>query len=301
MKREKLLYTVMAVGVVSVWGVTFINTKILLRTLTPLEIMLLRCSLAYLLLLLFYPRLHRSEGLRHELSCLGAALCGITLYFLAENYALSFTQAANVSLLVSAAPILTAAVAHFLGDERFSRRSLYGFFAAFSGIFLVVCNGRLVLRLSPAGDLLALAAALSWAFYTVIMRRIRSAYPPIYITRRIFLYAVAAMLPLCLVPGMTGDGWRSLGKPEVWGNLLFLGVAASAACYVIWGIIVRRMGAVWANRFVYLNPVVTMAASALVLRERITVLMVLGAVMILAGVVIADRPGQKQVQEGRME
>ena len=55
-----------------------------------------------------------------------------------------------------------------------------------TGIALVVFNGSFVLKLSPKGDLLAVAAALSWAFYSVILRGIRSSYPPVYVTRRIF-------------------------------------------------------------------------------------------------------------------
>ena len=61
-----------------------------------------------------------------------------------------------------------------------------------------------------------------------------------------------------------------LREPVVWGNLLFLGLVASSLCYVLWYHVVRGLGAVRANNFVYLNPMVTMIASVIVLRERIT-------------------------------
>ena len=198
MKKNRL-YTLLALLVILFWGTTFVSTKILLTRLSPVQIMLLRYLIAYAALLVIHPKFHRPEGLRQELCCIAAALCGSTLYFLAENTALSYTQASNVSLLISAAPILTSVVAHlFTRDERLTRHAFYGFFLAMAGIFLVVFNGRFVLKLSPAGDLLALAAALSWAFYTVILRKIDSRYQPVYITRRIFFYSIVTMLP-CLL------------------------------------------------------------------------------------------------------
>lgn len=286
--NKNRLYTVLALLTVTIWGVTFVSTKVLLDFLSPVQIMLLRYLIAYAGLLCIYPKFHRSEGMRQELLCLGAALCGSTVYFLTENFALTYTQASNVSLLISAAPILTSVVAHlFTRDERISRYEIFGFFAAMAGIFLVVCNGHFVLKLSPAGDLLAIAAALCWAVYTVLLRKITSRYQPVYITRRIFFYSILTMLP-CLLIGSKPFDPTVLTNPLVYGNLLFLGLAASSLCYVIWYHVVGHMGAVKANNFVYLNPLVTMIASILVLRERITWLMLAGAALILLGVMIAE-------------
>ena len=287
MKKNRL-YTLLALLVILFWGTTFVSTKILLTRLSPVQIMLLRYLIAYAALLVIHPKFHRPEGLRQELCCIAAALCGSTLYFLAENTALSYPQASNVSLLISAAPILTSVVAHlFTRDERLTRHAFYGFFLAMAGIFLVVFNGHFVLKLSPAGDLLALAAALSWAFYTVILRKIDSRYQPVYITRRIFFYSIVTMLP-CLLFDRAPFDPAVLRLPEVWGNLLFLGVVASSLCYVLWYHVVGQLGAVRANNFVYLNPLVTMLASVAVLHERITLLMLAGAGLILMGVMIAE-------------
>lgn len=149
MKKNRL-YTLLALLVILFWGTTFVSTKILLTRLSPVQIMLLRYLIAYAALLVIHPKFHRPEGLRQELCCIAAALCGSTLYFLAENTALSYTQASNVSLLISAAPILTSVVAHlFTRDEHLTRHAFYGFFLAMAGIFLVVFNGRFVLKLSP--------------------------------------------------------------------------------------------------------------------------------------------------------
>ena len=286
--KKQTLYVPLALAVVCVWGVTFVSTKLLLEVLSPIQIMLLRYGIAYLALLAIHPKFHRSEGLRQEVLCFLAALCGSTLYFLAENTALARTQASNVSLLISAAPILTSVVAHlFTRDERLTRRAWYGFGFAMCGIFLVVFNGHFVLHLSPAGDLLALGAALLWAFYSILLRYLHTVHPPVYTTRRMFFYSLLTMAPLALLDPHPFDPALLL-RPVVFGNLLFLGVAPSSACYVAWYHVVEGMGAVRANNFVYLNPLVTMIASVIVLHERITWLMGLGALLILLGVVAAD-------------
>lgn len=286
MKKQSLLVC-LAFITVFFWGITFVSTKILLEYLTPIQIMLLRYLIAYAGLFAIYPKLHPSEGIRQELLCLCAALTGSTLYFFAENSALSLTQASNVSLLISTAPILTSLAAHlFTRDEKLSRGILLGFVSAMTGIFLVVCNGHFVLKLSPKGDLLTIAAALSWAIYSILLLKIRSVYPPVYITRRIFFYAILTMFPLTALDAQPFD-YTVLANPIVWGNLLFLGLIASSLCYVLWYHVVNGLGAVRANNFVYLNPVVTMIASVIVLHERVTALMLLGALLILFGVMLA--------------
>lgn len=128
MKRERL-YIILALVTICFWGTTFVSTKILLGVLSPIHIMLLRYVIAYVSLLAIHPKIHRPESLSLELRYIAAALFGSTLYFLAENFALSFTQAANVSLLISAAPILTSVVAHLTTrDEHLTRNAVGGFF-----------------------------------------------------------------------------------------------------------------------------------------------------------------------------
>lgn len=286
--NKRWFFSALALITIFFWGITFVSTKILLEYMTPVQIMLLRYVIAYLGLLVIYPRFHRTEGLRSELLCLGAALTGSTLYFLAENFALTYTQASNVSLLIATAPILTSVVAHLLTpDEKLTRNVIYGFLVAMAGIFLVVCNGHFVLKLSPLGDLLTILAALLWALYSIILRKITTKYKPVYLTRRIFFYSILTMLP-CLLFDTQPLNLAALAEPLVLGNLLFLGLVASSVCYVLWYTVVNGLGAVRANNFVYLNPLVTMIASVVVLKERITPLMLFGAVLILFGVMLGE-------------
>lgn len=105
-------------------------------------------------------------------------------------------MASNVGLLLATTPMLTAIVARFLTTgEPFNRQLAAGFCIAFLGVFLVIFNGHFILKLHPIGDFLAIAAALSWAFYSTLVKKIGNRYNGIYITRKIFFYAIVTMLP----------------------------------------------------------------------------------------------------------
>ena len=221
--------------------------------------MLSRYVIAYIALWIFYPKFHKPASLRQEILILGAALCGSTLYFLAENYAVSYTQASNVSLLLAAVPILTSITAHLAGDEKLTRNIVLGFLVAMAGICLVVFNGNFILKLNPLGDLLALGAAFSWVFYTLIIRNIHQEHSYLYMTRKIFFYSILTMLPCIAIDGKLVS-FQVLRQPVVYLNLLFLGLIASSLCYVTWYIVVDKLGAVKANNFIYFNPLVTMIA-----------------------------------------
>ena len=186
--QSKIGCYIIAVAVITVWSTTFVSTKILLHSLSPEEIMFYRHVLAYLVLLAAYPHRHPSGGFREELLFAGAGIFGSTLYFLTENYALKYSMASNVGLLLATTPMLTAIVARFLTTrEPFNRQLAAGFCIAFLGVFLVIFNGHFILKLHPIGDFLAIAAALSWAFYSTLVKKIGNRYNGIYITRKIFL------------------------------------------------------------------------------------------------------------------
>ena len=165
---EKTSGHVCALVTILIWGTTFISTKVLLDTLTPLEILFGRFLLGYLALLMVRPRMLRPGGLRRELLFAAAGLCGVTLYFLLENLDLTHTLASNVGVVVSVSPVFTALLAHlFLDGERLTARFFAGFAAAMGGICLVTFHGA-DLRLEPLGDMLALLAAAVWAAWAVL-------------------------------------------------------------------------------------------------------------------------------------
>ena len=283
-------YHLAALFTLSVWGATFVSTKALIAAgLTPAEIFLMRFALGYLCILPLAPRRLRAENRRDEAAFAAAGVCGGSLYFLLENAALEYAPASNVSLLVCTAPVWTALAAGRADrGERMTRRQAAGAALAAAGMALVVLNGRFVLHISPAGDLLALAAALSWMGYSLVIKRLGARYPASFIARKVFFYGMATILPVFVFRPFAATG-ELLARPVVWANLLFLGVVASGFCYALWNAVMRRLGAVRATNYIFFNPLVTMLTAALCIGERITAPALAGAAMILCGMWHAER------------
>lgn len=280
---------------VAIWGTTFISTKVLLREFQPVEILFFRFVLGLFFLTAVYPKRLRGTSGKQELTFAAAGLCGITLYYLLENIALTYTLASNVGVIISAAPFFTVGLGFVLsrGKELPSRCFFAGFLLAMAGIALLSFGGNSV-SIRPAGDFLALLAALVWAAYSLLTRRISGfGYPTVLTTRRIFAYGILLMLPAVCLMDFRWDVSR-LADAKNLLNLLFLGLGASALCFVTWNFAVKRLGAVKTSIYIYLVPVITVTASALVLGEPVTVFTVLGTVLTLAGLLLSELPGHRK-------
>jgi drug/metabolite transporter (DMT)-like permease len=273
-----------------VWGVTFISIKLLLADFTPTEVIFYRLILAYLVLLAASPRFIKFNNMKEELLFFGAGLCGVTLYFIFQNSALSLTQASNVSILISISPFFTAIISRFFAkEEQFKSNFFFGFGISIVGIFLIGFNGNFILKLNPLGDILAILSAVVWAGYTVILKKISVLnLSTIQFTRKIFFYGLLLLLPFLKVLGFHLDLSGFSYFPNLL-NILFLGVGASALCYVTWNYAVSLLGAVKTSVYIYLIPIITIIVSAIVLDEKISLAALLGVFMILFGLYISER------------
>ena len=274
------------------WGFTFISTKVLLEGFQAIEVLFLRFAIAFIILFLFYPKRMKRMSVRQELMFAAAGLFGVCLYFLLENIALTYTMASNVGVIVAVAPFFTAIVGRFFdptGEK--NHKSFYiGFVVAMCGIFLISFNGA-ELHLSPKGDLLALLAALTWAFYSNCIKKIGTyGCDTICVTRRVFFYGLILMLPALILMDFSPDWQRMISQPKYIGNLLFLGCGASALGFVTWNLAVRIIGAVRTSVYIYLGPIITVTASAVILKEPITIISACGTILTLVGLILSESP-----------
>lgn len=285
----------MAIVTAAIWGTTFVSTKVLIsHGLTPAQIFFCRFLLAYVGIWFVCPRKIFAAKLKDELLMAAAGLTGGSLYFLAENTALGITLASNVSLIICTAPLLTAFLSFLiLGTGRPTLRFMAGALTALAGVALVVFNGSFVLELNPLGDFLTLAAALMWAWYSVVMKLLENKYSPSFITRKVFFYGLLTILPFVLFSTDRPD-FALLQDATVVSNLLFLGLVASLLCYLMWNTAIKQIGIVRATNYIYMTPVVTMATSAIVIGEKITPIAIAGCVFILLGIYNAERAARKK-------
>lgn len=289
MKNETTRGHLAALLTIAIWGTTFISTKVLLTDFQPVEILFFRFVLGFLALLIVCPRLLKGTTFRQEVTFAAAGLCGVCLYYLLENIALTYTMASNVGVIISVAPFFTAILSHLFlkGEEKLRANFLIGFLIAMAGIALISFNGS-SLHLNLTGDLLALLAALVWACYSILTRKISSyGYHTILTTRRVFFYGLLFMIPTLFLFDFNWDPAR-LAEPVNLLNLLFLGLGASALCFVTWNFAVKLLGAVKTSIYIYMVPVITVAASVLLLHEPFTWMTGAGTVLTLAGLLLSE-------------
>ena len=243
---------ILAFLTVFVWGITFVSTKVLLTVVTPIEILFLRFMLGFLALCVIHHRVTPFMGARVEALFALAGATGVTLYFLMENIALTMTSASNVGVIVAIAPLFIALIATFVTrEERVGVKFFAGFVMAISGIALISFTGAAAGDAGLAGCLLAVLAALAWAVYSTIGKRIaKLGLSTVATTKRTF---------------------------------------ASATCYVMWNKAASIVGVVSVSAYLYLTPVVTVVASVIVLAEPLTWQIVLGVMLTVTGLVLSER------------
>lgn len=287
---KNYIYHLIAILTVGIWGLTFISTKVLIEHgLSPQEIFLLRFLMAYLGIWFISPRKLFADNWKDELWLLWGGVTGGSFYFFTENTALEITLATNVAFIVCTAPLLTTILSLLIYKKEKATAGLVGgSLLALVGVALVVYNGHFILKISPLGDFLTLLAAFSWAFYSLIMKKMSGRYRTTFITRKIFFYGILTIFPAFIL-----HPWQfslsGLWQPAVWMNLLFLGVLASLVCFVVWNIILKQLGTVRASNYIYLNPLFTLIGSAVLLDEQFTVMSLMGAMLILGGVYWAGK------------
>ena len=288
-KNKVLLFHLITAAVVTIWGVTFVSTKVLLQHgLGPMDIMFYRFVIAYCCILAISHKRLWADNWKDEFMLMLSGLTGGTLYFIAENNALGISQASNVALLVCTTPIFTALLAHWVFKDPLRKNMLIGSLIALLGVGLVVFSGSVILQINPLGDFLSIVASVMWAFYCLVLKPLGNRYSTAFITRKVFLYSILSLLvyflfePLQVKPDI-------LFHPVVALNLLFLGIVASMLCFIAWNAAVKVLGPSKTANYIYVQPFSTLVLSSIILSEVITFISMVGALCIIGGVYLAEK------------
>ena len=288
MKKEVLCHF-LALFCVIIWGTTFISTKVLLESFHPVVILIYRLIITVILLFIIHPRIFKTLSFKHELLFMGAGASGVTFYFLFENMALSYTNASDVGIIVSAAPFFTLLFCKLVfRNDKITIWFFIGFVIAMLGIVLISINGSNNLNANPIGYLLALLAMVMWGLYSVFVRKIGDlGYKGIGVTRKIMYYGLIFLIPFFFI-FRCDFNISALGDFKNLGNILFLGVLASSICFLLWNYSLRTIGAVKTSVYIYLSPVITTIASFLILSEVINVFTIIGMILAILGLVLSS-------------
>ena len=281
---HRTLAVLALLGANLIWGTTFVATKPMLDRVPPLTLATARFAVALLVLLPLLARTGAKPARGSSVAVMG--FTGVFLVYLCQNVGLQYTSAANGALVHGGIPIFAALIAAPVLRERITWARSLGICSSLAGVAIVVLmGGGAKIGLSVAGDTLVLGSALALAAYFVLCRL---AFPSgnslalvAGVTRYGLLFLVPAGLVELLVVGMARPTFGDLL------GLLYLGVAASALAFVLWGYGLGQLEAAQATVFANLNPLVGLVVAALLLGEPITSPRLCGGMLIVAGVWIA--------------
>lgn len=290
-KNHLALGHILALAVSAVWGTTYISTKVLLTAFHPVEILIFRFVLAWAVLFLCSPKPLLPKSLKSELPFLCCGLTGLTFYSILENYALQFSLASTVGLIIASAPMFTALMLWLCRRSgRPGGAFFVGFILAMAGIALISLAEGESFDCDPIGIFLSVAAAVCWGGYSVCLEwaHADSGLSDLQITRKIFFWGLLFTLPFIWINGLSLDLTR-FADLTLLGNTLYLGIGASALCFLAWNKASALIGSIATNVYLYLMPVITVVASVLILSEPVTALTLAAIILILSGLILSQR------------
>jgi drug/metabolite transporter (DMT)-like permease len=289
MNRTSLIAIFSGLGAAAIWGGMYVVSKVVLNVIPPFSLLSLRLLLGILALAVIIalrPKTMISPGLAGKLFGVGVVGYGISLGF--QFVGTKLSTASNGSLVTSATPAFILLFAPLLLKERASARSIAALVISTAGVIIVI-DPRTA-ELSPAlfwGNLALLAAALTWALYSVLVRRV---------TRNTdVVTSTAIMLAGGLPSGLLLGAWElktqtiGLITPGIVGGVLFLGLIATAAAMFLWNYAFAQLPASTASLTFFAQPVVGTLLGAFLLGEKITPGFLLGGLLIGIGLVVASR------------
>jgi drug/metabolite transporter (DMT)-like permease len=209
-------------------------------------------------------------------------------YHLFLNFGTQHTTSGVAALVVALAPGITVVLAVALGLDRIRPRHVVGLALAFVGVVVVVAlgSGQELSFESVQGPLLVLGAPISFALYNVILKPLLGRHDLLALTAATSLVGTIGLLPL--VRSSTVDAVVDT-SPEVVALLLYLGVLATLLGYILWNMGLRGLGPTRAVTYAYAIPALAVVFGAILLDEPVTAWLVLGAALVVGGIVLAQR------------
>jgi drug/metabolite transporter (DMT)-like permease len=270
-----------------IWGFNFSITKLALEQIPPLPFTAVRFAVASLLLwvvlrLLEEPTPVPAGDLRW-LILLGVV--GNTAYQLVFTVGLARTTATNSALILSTVPTVVALLAGALGLERITPRMWLGIGLGTLGVILVIATRGVGFSSSTIiGDLLSVVAVLCWASYTVGLRRVPPGLSPLRVTTITTLAGTPGLL-LAGLPGLFELEWDKVNL-SAWLALAYAAVLSLVVAYLLWNRSVKAVGSTRTAIYMCVTPLVAVTGAWLLLGERPHPLQGVGAVLIVAGVLL---------------
>lgn len=280
---------VLPVIAVMIWSLNIVVTRYAADLISPVSISFYRWLIAFLILTPFMLGKvweQRQLIMQHWLQLAVLSAFGMVLYQGLAYTAAHYTTATNMGLINAFIPVFTILVSFFILKDIPNRFAIMGSILSFCGLIYVMAQGNLsALWQSGAhwGDLLMVVAVFFYAFYGVFLKKWQLKIPLL-----ISLYIQIAFALIYHLPFIAWLGLDSLNTANL-GSVLYAGIFPSLIAPFVWMLAVQQIGPNRTSIFMNLMPVFTAIIASLWLAESWTIYHTLGGVLILTGVVMAQK------------
>ena len=291
----------MAGGLVAVvlWGLAPVATRAVVTHLAPMPLLVLRLTVAALVLLPWAVPVFRRLRLRSLGRLIAAGALGLIGYNLSVTVGLQWLPAATAGLLLATEPVWVMILGKVFLAERAGARAWLGSAVALGGVAVLAGPAALTGAGGPralAGAGLMLAGTLAFGAYTIVLRPLSQAYGAVPATAASTV--VGAIPYLAFAGTLTAPTLAHLSAPT-WGEVVFLALGSTVAGMLLWNRAVLSGGTTRVSLLLYLEPAVSVAGAIVLLGEHLTLTTVAGGALILAGVAASSiarprQPGRRQ-------
>lgn len=280
-----LLYLVTAA---IIWGATVPIMKITLIEVPIFSLIVLRMAGASILLLPFvFRKLHVDKEDFRNLFL--SAIFGVNLNLAFFFYGLEYSQAINGSVILATTPIFTLFFAHIFLREKLNTRLILGAILAFVGTLTII--GIPVFNLdyqSAIGNISLLLSALAWVAHEIFAKKVLKKYHFLTVAFYTTVIGTTIFFPIALLELIDNPLWYTNLTTSGISGLLFGIIFASTIAYTAWQKGLQTSTATHASFVFYLLPLFGVIFSIILLKESFTPLLVLGSLIILGGIVLAE-------------
>jgi drug/metabolite transporter (DMT)-like permease len=288
MPKHSLVALCAGLAAAAIWGGMYVVSKVVLEVIPPFTLLVIRLVLGFLTLaLVILARGGFSVNKRQFWEFFGVGIVGYGVSLGCQFVGTKLSTAANGSLVTSATPALVLPFAFFLLKEPVTRRRLVAILVASLGV-LAVIDPRSAQISSDLflGNISLLGAAITWALYSVLVRKVSSNADVLQASAIMLLGGLPLTIPISAWEiSAQGIGSITLG---ILGGILFLGIISTAIAMFLWNYAFARLPAGIASLTFFAQPVVGTLLGWFFLSEKITPLFVLGGVLIGIGIIISN-------------
>jgi drug/metabolite transporter (DMT)-like permease len=281
------------------WGFSFIWFKIANRAFQPITIVFLRLLFSVILLTFYlivakgFQKIRKGD-LRLFLTL---ALFEPFLYFLGESFGLTYVSATVCSVLISTIPVFATICAWLLFREKLRLVNYAGIILSFVGVLVFLLNRDGSISYNMKGLALLMMAVLSAVGYNLTLSRLVGKYSPVYIVNVQNVIGAALFLPIFMISDFK-TFIHSSYAPGLFLPIIGLAAFASCSAFILFAYSVAKIGILKANVFTNFIPLFTALFSFLLMGERLTYQNILGMLVVIAGVLMAQVNGKiKSIDE----